>query len=133
MSKHSYSDILHQEETPYQPGVDVNLIPIAYADIPDKARAQLQERLDRKYINTISQTTRDIGRTNLIELDIPTEGPPITSKPCSVPLKYCEFLDHEIEQLVKAGIIPWSMSDRASPIMVVPKKEECADISISNT
>ena len=29
-SKHSYTDILHQEETPYHPGVEVNLIPIAY-------------------------------------------------------------------------------------------------------
>ena len=30
VSKHSYSGILHQEETPNQPDVEVNLIPIAY-------------------------------------------------------------------------------------------------------
>ena len=29
-SKHSYSGILHLEETPNQPGAEVNLIPIAY-------------------------------------------------------------------------------------------------------
>ena len=29
-SKHSYSGILHQEETPHHLGVEVNLIPIAY-------------------------------------------------------------------------------------------------------
>ena len=29
-SKHSYSGILHQEETPHHPGAEVNLIPIPY-------------------------------------------------------------------------------------------------------
>ena len=29
-SKHSYSGILHQEETPQHLGAEVNLIPIAY-------------------------------------------------------------------------------------------------------
>ena len=30
VSKQSYSGILHQKETPHQPGTEVNLIPIAY-------------------------------------------------------------------------------------------------------
>ena len=30
VSKHSYSGILHQEETPNQSGAEINLIPIAY-------------------------------------------------------------------------------------------------------
>ena len=66
----------------------------------------------------------DIGRTNLIKLDIPTEGPPIASKLYTVPLKYGEFVDHEIKQLEETGIISRSMSNWASPILVVPKKEE---------
>ena len=103
------------------------------ADIPEEARVQLQELLDRKYINIISQTTTDIGRTNLIELDITTEGPPIASKPYTVPLKYCEFEDHKIKQFEEAGIISWSMSDWASYILGIPKKEDHADISSSNT
>ena len=69
----------------------------------------------------------DIGRTNLIELDILTEGPPIMSKPYTVLLKYCEFLDHKIKQLEGAGIISWSMSDWPSPILVVPKKQDCME------
>ena len=103
------------------------------ADIPEEARVQLQELLDRKYINIISQTATDICRTNLIELDILTEGPAITSKPFTVPLKYRKFVDHEIKQLEEAGIISWSMNDWASPILVVSKKEEHADNSSSNT
>ena len=69
----------------------------------------------------------------MTELDMPREGPPITSKPYTVLLKYREFMDHEIKQLEEVGIISWSMSDWASPILVVPKKEEHADISSSNT
>ena len=75
----------------------------------------------------MSHTATDIDRTNFIELDIPTEGPPIASKLCKVPLKYQKFVDHKIKQLEEAGIISWSMSDWASPILVVPKKEDHVD------
>ena len=98
-------------------------------DIPDKARNKLQELLNKKYIHIISQTATDIGRTNLIGLDIPTEGPLITWKPYTIPLKYHEFMDHKIKQLEEGGIISQIMSNWASPISVVPKKEECMDTS----
>ena len=39
----------------------------------------LKELLETKYVGIISQSTTDIGRTNLLELDIPMEGPPIAS------------------------------------------------------
>ena len=77
-----------------------------------------------KYTSIISQSTTDIGRTNLLELDIPTEGLPIASKLYLVLLKYREFTDQEIKQLEEAGIISRSMSDWASPILIVPKKDE---------
>ena len=41
-----------------------------------------------------------------------------------MPLKYCEFVDPEIKQLEEVGIILRSISHWASPILVVPKKEE---------
>ena len=72
------------------------------ADIPKEARTKLRDQLER---NIISQNVIDIGRTNLIELDILTEGPPIVSRPNTVPLKYHEFIDYEIKQLEEAGII----------------------------
>ena len=116
-----------------EPNTKSHLRSIPVANIPEEARMPLQELLDRKSINIISQTTTDIGRTNLIELDIPTEGPPITSKPYIVPLKYHEFVDHEIKWLEEVGLITWSISDWASPVLVVPKKEDHADINSSNT
>ena len=75
----------------------------------------------------ISQNANDIGRTNLIELDIPMEGPPIASKSYTVLLKYCEFVDHDIKQLEDAGISLQSMNYRASPILVVPEKQDCME------
>ena len=93
-------------------------------EIPDKARDKMKELFDIKYVNMMSQTATDIGRTNLIELDITAEGPPIASKPYTVPLKYHEFVDYKIKQLEEAGIISQSMSDWASSILVVPKKED---------
>ena len=56
-----------------EPNTKSPLRSIPVADILEEARVQLQELLDRNYIKIISQTATDIGRTNLIELDIPTE------------------------------------------------------------
>ena len=78
---------------------------------------------DAKYASIVSKLTTDIGRTNLIELDIPTEGPPIASKPYTIPLRYREFVDQEIEQIEEAGIISRSMSNWAIPILVAPKRK----------
>ena len=69
----------------------------------------------------------DIGRINLVELDILTEGLQIVSRPYTVPLKYHVFVAHEIKQLKEAGIILQSMSDWASPTLVVPKKQDCME------
>ena len=55
------------------------------------------------------------------------EGLPIMSKPYTVPLKYREFVDHEIKQLEEAGIISQSMSNCTSPFLVVPKKPDCME------
>ena len=94
------------------------------ADIPEIARKQLQELLKVKFDSIVSKSAVDIGRTNLIEPDISTEGPPVASKPYAIPLKYREFVDHKIKQLEEAGIISRSMSNWASPIPVILKKEE---------
>ena len=96
-------------------------------DIPKEVRTKLQELLNKKYLQIISKNATDIGRTNLIKLNISTEGPPIASKLYTVLLKYYEFVDHEIRQLEEVGIISQSMSDWASPILVVPKKQDCMD------
>ena len=107
-----------------EPGIPNVSKSIPDADIPKIVKKQLQELLDVKYNSIVSKSATGIDRTNLIELDIPTEGPPVASKTYTVPLKYREFLDHEIIQFEDAGIISSSVSNWASPILVIPKKEE---------
>ena len=100
------------------------------ADVPKKTLNELQNLLEAKYSTIVSKSATDIGRTNLIQLDILTEGPPIACKPYSVPLKYRDFMDQEIKQLEDAGFISHSMSNWASSILVVPKKP---DLNASST
>ena len=77
-----------------------------------------------KYTSIISQSTTDISRTNLLELNIPTEQLPMVSTPYSVPLKNRELVDQDITQLEEAEIMSRSMSDLASLICVVPMKDK---------
>ena len=94
------------------------------AEVPKNALNELQHLLEAKYSTIVSKSATDIGRTNLIELDIPTEDPSIACKPYSVPLKYRDFIDHEMKQLEDAAIISHLMSNWASPILVMPKKPD---------
>ena len=36
----------------------------------------------------ISKSSTDFSRTNLVEMDLPTTGPPVATKPNTIPLKY---------------------------------------------
>ena len=105
-------------------------MPEAY--VPEETKEKLCTLLKEKYNSIVSKSATDIGRTNLIELDIPTDGPCMSSRPYSIPLKNRDFMDEEIQQLEDAGIISRSMSDSASPILVVPKKPMPQDPSPSN-
>ena len=56
-------------------------------------------------------------------MDIDTgDSPPVSSRPYTLPLKHYEWVQREIESLEWAGVIKKSMSNWASPIVVVPKK-----------
>ena len=130
-AKDNTAKLLHKisNNTNLQLEPDTNNSPrsIPSTEILDKAKDKLKELQDTKYANIMSKTAMDIGKTNLIELDILTEGPPIASKTYTIPIKYCEFIDYDIKQLEKVGIISRSMSDWVGPILVVSKKEEQVD------
>ena len=68
-----------------------------------------------------SQGNEDIGRTQLITMDIDTgDSPPVSSHPYTLALKHHQWVQEEIETLEHAGVISKSMSPWASPIVVVP-------------
>ena len=70
-----------------------------------------------------SKNNRDIGKTQLIEMEIDMgESVPLAQSPYTLPLKHYDWVSKEIETLEKAGIIERSLSPWASPVIVVPKK-----------
>ena len=105
------------------------------ADVPGHCKVHLQdkeisagvrqrfEELCEEYGEAFSKHNEDIGRTKLVKLDIDTgDSPPASSRPYTLPLKHYEWVQREIKSLEWAGVIKKSMSNWASPIVIVPKK-----------
>ena len=81
------------------------------------------EKLCEDQQDAFSKNNRDIGRTQLIEMEIDMGGSvPLAQSPYTLPLKHYDWVRKEIETQEKAGIIEWSLSPWASPVIVVPKK-----------
>ena len=81
------------------------------------------EELCEEYGEAFSKHNEDISRTKLVKMDIDTgDSPPVSSRPYTLPLKHYEAVQREIESLQRAGVIEKSMSNWASPIVIVPKK-----------
>ena len=81
------------------------------------------EELCKHFPEVFSKNSEDIGRTNLITMDIDTgDHPPICQKPYTLALKHYEWVQKEVDQLEQTGIITRSVSPWVSPIVIVPKK-----------
>ena len=82
------------------------------------------EELCERFPEVFSKNSEDIGRTNLITMDIDTgdHPPPICQKPYTLALKHYEWVQKEVDQLEQTGIITRSVSPWASPIVIVPTK-----------
>ena len=94
------------------------------ANIPQDARDRLNHMINTQIACIMSQSTADFGRTNLVEMDLPTTGLPVASKPYTIPLKYKSFVDDEIKFMEDAICISQSISDWSSPICTVKKKPD---------
>ena len=86
--------------------------------------AQIFEELCKGFPEVFSKkNSKDIRRTNLITMDIDTgDHLPICQKPYALALKHYEWVQKEIEQLERMGIITRSVLPWLSPIVIVPKK-----------
>ena len=94
------------------------------ADVKPTTRSAFDE-LCEKYPTIFSKGNEDIGRTQLIMMNIDTgDSPPVSSRPYMLALKHHQWVQNEIETLERAGVITKSMSPWASPIVVVPKKSQ---------
>ena len=91
--------------------------------LTEEDTAQKFDELCDRFPEIFLKSNKDIGKTNLITMDIYTEDhPPICQKPYTLALKHYEWVQKEVEQLERAGIITRSVSPWASPIVIVPKK-----------
>ena len=103
---------------------DSNKSPIQLQDVnvPLEIQCKLNTMQTSKFTGIISKSPVDFGRTNLIEMALLTTGPPVSTKPYTIPLKYKSFINKEIKLLKDAGCISKSLSDWTSHICIVKKK-----------
>ena len=101
---------------------DKSPIQLQNANIPPLIQNKLNEMLYNKFNCIISESSADFGQTNLVEMDLPTEGPPIATKSYTIPLNYKSFIKDEIKLLEDARCISKSLSNWASPICIMKKK-----------
>ena len=107
------------------------------ADVPGLRRVDLQDAditpgtrstfdvLCEKYPKVFSKRNEDIGRTQLVMMDIDMgDSPSVSSRPYTLALKHHRWVQEEIETLERVGVITKSMSPWASPIVIVPKKSQ---------
>ena len=105
---------------------DSNKSPIQLQDanLPLEIQWKLNTMLTSKFTGIISKSPADFGRTNLIEMDLLTTGPPVSTKPYTIALKYKSFIDEEVKLLEDVGCISKSLSGWASPICIVKQKPD---------
>ena len=94
------------------------------ANVPLEIQHKLYTVLNSKLTGIISKSPAHLRRTNLIEMELPTTGPPVSTKPYTIPLKYKSFVGEEIKLLEDAGCISKSLCDWASPICIMKKKPD---------
>ena len=92
------------------------------ADIKEATRISFEALCEQQH-EAFSKNNKDIGCTQLIEMEIDTgDSLPVAQSPYTLPLKHYDWVRQEIETLEKSGVIERSLSRWASPVIVVPKK-----------
>ena len=92
------------------------------ADIKDSTKLAFEALCEQQH-EAFSKNNKDIGCTQLIEMEIDTgDSLPVAQSPYMLRLKHYDWVRQEIETLEKSGVIERSLSRQASPVIVIPKK-----------
>ena len=92
------------------------------ADIKEATRVSFEALCEQQH-EAFSKNNKDIGHTQLIEMEIDTgDSLPVAQSPYTLPLQHYNWVRQEIETLEKSGVIERSLSRWALPVIVVPKK-----------
>ncbi len=82
-----------------------------------------------EYSDVFSHSPTDVGTTNCSDVTIHlTHQVPVHSPNYRTPLKYHEWMEKELNNLMATGIIERSTSAYNSPVMAVPKKLDTQDL-----
>ena len=123
---HSWSEISEVVESDFliSPG-DIypsRKVELKDAEVSPETLQKFDDLCD-KHQEAFSKNNQDIGKTQLIEMEIDTgNSVPLAQSPYTLLLKHYDWVRKEIETLEKAGVIERSLSPWASPVIVVPKK-----------
>ena len=80
------------------------------ADIKDSTRVSFEVLCEQQH-EAFSKNNKDIGHTQLIEMEIDTgDSLPVAQSPYTLPLKHFDWVCQEIETLEKSGVIERSLS-----------------------
>ena len=91
-------------------------------NIKDSTRESFEVLCEQQH-EAFSKNNKDIGHTQLIEMEIDTgDSLPVAQSPYTLPLKHYDWVRQEIETLEKSGVIERSLSRWVSPVIVVPRK-----------
>ena len=90
-------------------------------NVPQEARDCLNATLKNNFQSIVSQSSTDIARTKLFEMDSPTKGPPIAHRTYPLPLKYQKFSDKEIKLVQATGCISKILSSWAAHYHCIQK------------
>ena len=92
------------------------------ADIKQSTKDNFEILCEEQH-EAFSKNNKDIGQTQLIEMEIDTgDNLPVAQSPYTLLLKHYDWVHQEIETLEKSGVIERSLSRWVSPVIVVPEK-----------
>lgn len=97
-------------------------------EIPLQSTFDLSVKQREKLMNVVDQhfklNNNELGRTNLVEHKIKTNSSPIKQRYYPVNPKVQEYIDKELDQMLKLGVIEPSKSAWSNPILLVKKKDK---------
>lgn len=104
---------------------DICEIKLPDIDVGNLTETELKQLLEilNKFPHSFARDTKELGCTNLISMRIHTStDQPVYSKPYRLSHKENEIVNDKVKDLLDAGIIRESVSDYASPVVLVRKK-----------
>lgn len=114
--------------------IKIDKFPIVL-NVPDKYRQDVEKLLE-EIPNLYATKLSEIGAAKGVEFEIKTTGKPVKQKVRKIPYAYLPQVKAQIAEMLECGIITKSISNYASPIHCVRKKDStirmCVDYRLLN-